>query len=330
MRILGYIIVFICFLIPLWEFIATREVYCGPMALVGIFILYKLSHKGQKVSPIKKDIDVHSGNDELDRMHRDCFAKAVSDYDALENAMLTITDVVMQEQLKKMQGISTRFLSYLQDHPEKIGLSRHFIEYYQDRAVMLVQKFQDLEKTGLTTAEVQSAKDDIKTILMNFDEAYEKEFTKVLNAQLMDLDAEMKVMKETLKNEGIENGRDSMDGHTGLFESDHGNHRAFKAPKEDTASTMKEDVWSAYNHIPDSLRGDVRMEKIINGILGMFLGGFGIHKFYQRKYFQGILYILFCWTGIPGIIGFIEGLRYLFMGLDDYFLSYYLPRHRKD
>ena len=63
---------------------------------------------------------------------------------------------------------------------------------------MLTKKFQDLEKTGLTTEEVLSTQKNIKNILMNFDEAYEKEFTKVLNAQIMDLEAEMKVMKETL------------------------------------------------------------------------------------------------------------------------------------
>lgn len=72
---------------------------------------------------------------------------------------------------------------------------------------MLTKKFQDLEKTGLTTEEVLSTQKNIKNILMNFDEAYEKEFTKVLNAQIMDLEAEMKVMKETLKMRALRMGK---------------------------------------------------------------------------------------------------------------------------
>lgn len=51
--------------------------------------------------------------------------------------------------------------------------------------------------------------------------------------------------------------------------------------------------------------------KVTAGLLAIFLGGFGIHKFYLGKIFQGILYILFCWTYIPSIISFIEGIIYL-------------------
>ena len=51
--------------------------------------------------------------------------------------------------------------------------------------------------------------------------------------------------------------------------------------------------------------------KIAAGILGIFLGGLGVHKFYMGKIGMGILYLIFCWTGIPSVIGFIEGVIYL-------------------
>ena len=38
----------------------------------------------------------------------------------------------------------------------------------------------------------------------------------------------------------------------------------------------------------------------------IFLGGLGAHKFYMGETGLGILYLLFCWTYIPGIIAFIE------------------------
>lgn len=56
--------------------------------------------------------------------------------------------------------------------------------------------------------------------------------------------------------------------------------------------------------------------KIAAGVLGIFFGGFGVHKFYLGKVGQGILYLCFCWTFIPAIIGFIEGIIYLCS--DDY------------
>lgn len=51
--------------------------------------------------------------------------------------------------------------------------------------------------------------------------------------------------------------------------------------------------------------------KIVAGLLAIFLGGLGIHKFYMGKIGKGILYMLFCWTFIPSFIAFIEGIVYL-------------------
>jgi TM2 domain-containing membrane protein YozV len=51
--------------------------------------------------------------------------------------------------------------------------------------------------------------------------------------------------------------------------------------------------------------------KVTAGILAILLGGFGVHKFYLGKVGMGILYLVFCWTTIPSIIGLIEGIIYL-------------------
>lgn len=51
--------------------------------------------------------------------------------------------------------------------------------------------------------------------------------------------------------------------------------------------------------------------KLVAGILGILLGGIGAHKFYCGKIGMGVLYLVFCWTGIPAIVGLIEGIMYL-------------------
>ncbi len=63
--------------------------------------------------------------------------------------------------------------------------------------------------------------------------------------------------------------------------------------------------------------------KIAAGILAILFGCFGIHKFYLGKIGQGILCILFCWTGIPALIGLIQGIIYLCT--DDY--TFQLKHH---
>ncbi|MEY2193980.1 TM2 domain-containing protein [Neobacillus sp. BF23-41] len=58
--------------------------------------------------------------------------------------------------------------------------------------------------------------------------------------------------------------------------------------------------------------------KTIAGILGILLGGIGAHKFYLGRPGMGILYLLFCWTYVPTIIGFIEGILYLVGNQEDF------------
>ncbi len=56
--------------------------------------------------------------------------------------------------------------------------------------------------------------------------------------------------------------------------------------------------------------------------LAIIFGGAGIHKFYLGKAGWGLVYILFSWTFIPMIIGFIEGIGYLLMSDKSFELQY--------
>ncbi|MBI2487334.1 MAG: TM2 domain-containing protein [Deltaproteobacteria bacterium] len=65
-----------------------------------------------------------------------------------------------------------------------------------------------------------------------------------------------------------------------------------------------------------------RKNKLAAGLLALFLGGIGIHKFYLGKAGQGVVYLLFCWTLIPAIIGFVECLIYLTMTEEEFDCKY--------
>ncbi len=56
-----------------------------------------------------------------------------------------------------------------------------------------------------------------------------------------------------------------------------------------------------------------KKNRIVAALLALFLGGLGIHKFYLGKVGTGIIYLIFCWTGIPSIIAIIEAIIYLTM-----------------
>jgi TM2 domain-containing membrane protein YozV len=51
-------------------------------------------------------------------------------------------------------------------------------------------------------------------------------------------------------------------------------------------------------------------------VLAALLGDFGLHRFYLGQPVLGILYVLFCWTGVPGVLASLEACRYAFTGSD--------------
>ena len=52
--------------------------------------------------------------------------------------------------------------------------------------------------------------------------------------------------------------------------------------------------------------------------LCLFLGGLGIHKFYAGKWFQGLLYVAFSWTGVPVVIALFDLLFAAFQRPDQF------------
>lgn len=51
--------------------------------------------------------------------------------------------------------------------------------------------------------------------------------------------------------------------------------------------------------------------RVVAVALAWLLGAFGAHKFYLGQPIWGLIYLVFFWTGIPMLLGLIEGIGYL-------------------
>lgn len=61
---------------------------------------------------------------------------------------------------------------------------------------------------------------------------------------------------------------------------------------------------------PTALRSaGERKSKFSAGLIALFLGGIGIHKFYLNRTKEGVLYLLFCWTLVPSVLGLLDALN---------------------
>lgn len=65
-------------------------------------------------------------------------------------------------------------------------------------------------------------------------------------------------------------------------------------------------------------------KKILAGILGIVVGGFGVHKFVLGYTTEGIIQIVltFLTCGAGGIVGIVEGIIYLTKSDEDFVRTY--------
>lgn len=68
-------------------------------------------------------------------------------------------------------------------------------------------------------------------------------------------------------------------------------------------------------------------DKTVAALLAIFLGGFGIHKFYLGERNVAIVYLLLCWTSIPLFLGFLDCIGLLVMS-EAAFNAKYNPKLR--
>jgi len=63
-------------------------------------------------------------------------------------------------------------------------------------------------------------------------------------------------------------------------------------------------------------------KKIVAGILGILLGGLGIHKFYLGYTKEGIIQLILGFFCVGGLIGLIEGIIYLTKSDEEFVATY--------
>ena len=75
---------------------------------------------------------------------------------------------------------------------------------------------------------------------------------------------------------------------------------------------MKEASFPTENEMPaEVFELSKNPDQLTAGLFAILLGGIGVHHFYTGQTLRGVLDILFCWTGIPAIIGLVEGIVWL-------------------
>lgn len=160
----------------------------------GLYFLLKPSTKIGKV-----DIDsMKGGLDSLKVME-----EARRDMASMEKKLNLIELPAVRKSVIGLVTTGHKILDYLTEHPDKISKTNRFTDYYLDTAEKLVDKYTDLQKTGLpdqagSTQLTQETADALE--LLNT--AFDKQLSRLLEGEKMEIETDIEVLKNTMKMEG--------------------------------------------------------------------------------------------------------------------------------
>lgn len=123
------------------------------------------------------------------------------DFQKIEACKNKIKDPAVKGEADRLNQTAGKILDFLEEHPQKIRLARQFIDYYQDTASSLLQKYVALQNTDLGTGEVQRLKNDTARAIHALNSVFDNQFQKLLRNEMMDMDAEIKLLEQTVRME---------------------------------------------------------------------------------------------------------------------------------
>ena len=132
----------------------------------------------------------------------DLLDEADNDLTSIRSATKRILEPQVHEQAQALYTTGTRICDYLEENPQKIRLARRFLTYYLDTTAKLLDRYVELSETGLRTGEVAEILAKTAQALPVLNDAFARQFTHLMEGELMDVEADLVLLKSTLEMEG--------------------------------------------------------------------------------------------------------------------------------
>ncbi|MDI9471581.1 MAG: hypothetical protein GX260_01715 [Tissierellia bacterium] len=163
-----------------------------PIAVyVGVYMVSKPVIKigSLKLSDVK--------GEEMKSLMKDAY----EDLEVLETTGRKIQDNSVRELALQLYQSGISIFEHLQKNPDKIGLARRFINYYLDTAASLLIKYQKLIISRVKGESVEKAKADILNGLTVLTKAFDQQYERLMQGEIMDITTDVKVLEQTLRSE---------------------------------------------------------------------------------------------------------------------------------
>lgn len=168
----------------------------GAIALLLYGAVFLLTKPTRRIGSVK--VDSLKGGPELLQIMSD----AHEDMQSIYRASQQVKDSAIKEKALKLHELGNRILTYLGQNPKKISSARRFFSFYLDTGANILTKYMNLMASNPDSERVQRLTPETDRALDILHKAFMEQFNKLVQNEVMDVEADIDLLEKTLQMEG--------------------------------------------------------------------------------------------------------------------------------
>ena len=185
--------VVLCAVLPVYKLWALLVALGGGAAAFGL---------GQKFCPprvVEHEVPFHTGQDDVDAMLTDIQQKL----DALHRLNASLPDPALSAAMDRMEKAGRSIVETVEANPAKAKQVRRFANYYLPDAVNILQQYATLARQGVKGENAAAIRTEVEHNAASIATAFENQLDALYAAESMDLSADLTVLQNMLKGQGL-------------------------------------------------------------------------------------------------------------------------------
>lgn len=122
-----------------------------------------------------------------------------------------IPDPVISAKIDRIEEITHKILQYQKTHPQRSDQLRTFLSYYLPTTLKILRSYARLDAQGVEGENITAAKQRIEGMMDQVVEGFEKQLDKLFSSDAMDIAADVQVLENMLKKDGLAGDEMKMD-----------------------------------------------------------------------------------------------------------------------
>ena len=114
-----------------------------------------------------------------------------------------VSDSEIADKIKRLEELTTKIFSHVEEHPHKSPQIRRIVEYYLPAIIKMIRSYAAIEKQGVKGSSVKSAKKTIGNTLDTLTSGFLRQHDLMFESDLVDMSTDEDVIENMLRQDGL-------------------------------------------------------------------------------------------------------------------------------